>query len=121
MPKVTPNPPDVSDTTSAQENQKTETPEEATHRNNDYHHASIADIKAIPRTPCTMFIVNPEVHVQDLLGFSSEALASACVIIMNQADRETGSSRNTLLGAHLIVSSAEISVNRALDHLDPVE
>lgn len=102
-------------TTSANENPKSET------LNNDYHHASIADIKAIPRTPCTMFIVNPEVHVQDLLGFSSEALASACVIIMNQADRETGSSRNTLLGAHLIISSAEISVNRALDHLDPVE
>jgi hypothetical protein len=67
-----------------------------------------------------MFIVNPETHIQDLLGFTSEALASACVIIMDQADRETGPSRNTLLGVHLIMSSAEISVNRALDHLDPI-
>jgi hypothetical protein len=39
---------------------------------------------------------------------------------MDQADRETGPSRNTLLGVHLIMSSAEISVNRALDHLDPI-
>jgi hypothetical protein len=120
MPKITPNPPDAADTTSTHENPRTETPDEATHLNDDYHHASFADIKATPRTPCTMFIVNPETHVQDLLGFTSEALASACVIIMDQADRETGPSRNTLLGVHLIMSSAEISVNRALDHLDPI-
>jgi hypothetical protein len=113
MPKVTPNPPD---TATAHETTKTETRDEADY----YHHASIADIKATPRTPCTMFIVNPETHIQDLLGFTSEALASACVIIMDQADRETGPSRNTLLGVHLIMSSAEISVNRALDHLDPI-
>lgn len=116
MPKATPNPPDAANTTSAHAPPKNETRDEADY----YHHASIADIKATPRTPCTMFIVNPEVHVQDLLGFTSEALASACVIIMDLADRETGTSRNTLLGVHSIVSSAEISVNRALDHLDPI-
>ena len=119
MRKVTPAPPNAHNA-SASEATDTQKPEEPTHRNDDYHHASIADIKATPRTPCTMFIVNPEVHVQDLLGFSSEALASACVIIMDLADRETGTSRNTLLGVHSIVSSAEISVNRALDHLDPI-
>lgn len=56
MPKVTPNPPDAANTTSAHEHPKTETRNEA----NYYHHATIADIKATPRTPCTMFIVNPE-------------------------------------------------------------
>ncbi len=48
-------------------------------------------------------------------------LASACVITMDLADRETGPGRNTLLGVHLIMSMSEISVNRALDILDPVE
>ncbi|WP_433736586.1 hypothetical protein [Pseudomonas putida] len=40
---------------------------------------------------------------------------------MDLADRETGPGRNTLLGVHLIMSMSEISVNRALDILDPVE
>lgn len=121
MPKATPNPPDADDTTSAHKHPKSETLDEATHRDDAEYRASFADIQATPRTPSTMFIVNPELDVQELLGFSSEALASACVMIMDQADRETGTSRNTLLGVHLIMSSAEISVNRALNHLDPIE
>ncbi|MHC8356040.1 DUF6124 family protein [Pseudomonas sp. LB3P81] len=82
---------------------------------------STADIRATPRTPSTMFSVNPEVDVQELLGFASESLASACVITMDLADRETGSSRNTLLGVVQIVMTAEITVNRALDQLDPID
>jgi len=82
---------------------------------------SFADIRALPRTPSTMFIVNPEVEVQELLGFASEGLASACVIIMDQADRETGPARNTLLGVHLILSTIETTVNRALDQLAPID
>ncbi|VVN16694.1 hypothetical protein PS662_04135 [Pseudomonas fluorescens] len=120
MPKVTPNPPDAAHTASANESPKTEPLDEATPRDDDEYRASFAHIRATPRTPSTMFIANPDVDVQDLLGFSSEALASACVMIMDQADRETGPSRNTLLGVHLIISSIEISVNRALDHLDPI-
>ncbi|WP_223481386.1 MULTISPECIES: DUF6124 family protein [unclassified Pseudomonas] len=120
MRKVTPDPPDA-ENASPNESPDTQKPDEATNRDDDDHHASIADIKAIPRKPSTMFIANPKVDVQELLGFSSEALASACVIIMDQADRETGTSRNTLLGVHLIMSAVEISVNRALDHLDPIE
>ncbi|WP_317850754.1 MULTISPECIES: DUF6124 family protein [unclassified Pseudomonas] len=68
-----------------------------------------------------MFIANPKVDVQELLGFSSEALASASVITMDVADRETGTSRNSLLGIHQIIMLAEISVNRALDQLDPID
>ena len=48
-------------------------------------------------------------------------LASTSVITMDVADRETGPSRNSLLGVHQILMMAELSVNRALDQLDPIE
>ena len=74
---------------------------------------SAADIKAKPRKPCSMYSVNPNVHVQDLLGSISESLASANVITMDLADRETGAGRNTLLGIAQIVMLAEISLMSA--------
>ena len=91
MRKVTPDPPDAD---KASPNESSET------RDEDDHHASFADIKATPRMPCTMYSVNPEVDVQTLLGCVSESLASASVITMDVADRETGPSRNSLLGVH---------------------
>lgn len=112
MRKVTPDPPDADNATP---NESSET------RDEDDHHASFADIKATPRKPCAMYSVNPEVDVQTLLGCVSESLASASVITMDVADRETGTSRNSLLGIHQIIMLAEISVNRALDQLDPID
>jgi hypothetical protein len=112
MRKVTPDPPDADN---ASPNESSET------RDEDDHHASFADIKATPRKPCAMYTVNPEVDVQTLLGCVSESLASASVITMDVADRETGTSRNSLLGIHQIIMLAEISVNRALDQLDPID
>jgi len=120
MQKVTPDPPNA-DNVSAQESPRTEKPGDATDRNVDDAHLTFAHLKALPRKPSTFFIVNPELPVQDLLGFASEAAASACVIIADKADQESGSIRNTLLGLELIISAIEISVNRALDHLDPIE
>lgn len=120
MHKVTPDPPEA-DNASAQETPDTQKSDEATDRNVEDDHLSYADIRATPRTPSTMYIVNPEVDVQTLLGSVSESLASACVITMDLADRETGTSRNTLLGIFEIIMLAEISVNRALDQLDPIE
>lgn len=114
MSKVTPDPPEA-DKASASHHS-----DDAIDHGSDETHLSYADIRAIPRTPSPMFIVNPEVDVEELLSFSSEGLASACVIIMDQADRETGTTRNTLLGVHMIMSAIEISVNRALDHLEPI-
>ncbi|MCU1760405.1 hypothetical protein NTD84_11855 [Pseudomonas sp. 14P_8.1_Bac3] len=120
MSKVTPDPPDA-DKAAPHQSQNPAKSDKATNHDIDDHHSSFTHIKTIPRTPCKMFTVNPEVDLQELLGFSSEALASACVIIMDKADLETGTVRNTLLGVHMIISDVEISVNRALDHLDPVE
>ena len=71
------------------------------------------DIQSTPRTPSTMYTINPTVDIQTLLG-------SASVITMDIADRENGPSRNALLGVHQILMLAELSVNRALDQLDPI-
>jgi hypothetical protein len=120
MRKVTPDPPDANNA-SPNESPDTRKPEEATNRDDDDRHASFADIKATPRKPCAMYSVNPEVDVQTLLGCVSESLASASVITMDVADRETGPSRNSLLGVHQILMVAELSVNRALDQLDSIE
>ncbi|VVN35172.1 hypothetical protein PS662_05114 [Pseudomonas fluorescens] len=82
---------------------------------------SNADIRATPRTPCKMYSIPPNVDLHTLLSSISESLASASVILMDQADRETGPSRNTLLGIHQILAVSEISANRALDIIDPIE
>lgn len=114
--KVTPDPPNTSNP-SEHKDPKTET----THRNCDEQHTCFAKIQATPRAPSTMYSVNPDIDVQTLLGCVSESLASASVITMDIADRETGPHRNSLLGVHQILMVAELSVNRALDQLDPIE
>jgi len=119
MSKLTPDPPNNSNT-SEPENPETETLEQTTHRDCDERHPCLSKIKATPRTPSTLFIVNPDIDVQTLLGCVSESLASASVITMDVADRETGTSRNSLLGVHQILMVAELSMNRALDQLDPI-
>jgi hypothetical protein len=113
MTKITPDPPDT-DPTSPHE---TTDPilDEASERI-----PSAADIRATPRTPCKMFIVNPDYDVETLLGHACESLASANVMVMDLADRTEGTSRNTLLGIAQVINSGELVVNRALDQLDPV-
>lgn len=81
---------------------------------------SIADIKATPRTLCTMFMVNPQTDVQTLLGYACESLASADVMANDLADHLTGPSRNSLLGISQVIMLTELAVNRALDQLDPI-
>lgn len=115
MPKVTPNPPEPNEKPT-HDSAETQNP-----NLDDEHQAFLADTKSTPRTPCSMYTVNPDIDVQTLLGCVSESLASASVITMDIADRETGPSRNSLLGIHQIIMLAEISVNRALDQLDPIE
>ena len=41
------------------------------------------EFKSTPRTPCSMYTVNPDIDVQTLLGCVSESLASASVITMD--------------------------------------
>ncbi|MHC8380079.1 DUF6124 family protein [Pseudomonas sp. LB3P14] len=78
-----------------------------------------AHIKATPRTPGTMFIVNPELDTETLLAHACESLASVNVMTMDLADRMEGPSRNSLLGIAQIIMLGELAVNRALDIIDP--
>ena len=83
------------------------------------HILSAADIRATPRTLCTMYVIDPQIDVETLLGDACESLASAHVMTLDLADRTEGSSRNTLLGIAQVIMLGELAVNRALDRIDP--
>ena len=112
MPKPTPNPPET-DPTSPSENFDPEKPDETSERI-----PSHADIRSTPRTPSTMYTLDPHINTEDLLGHACESLASAHVMTMDLADRTHGPSRNTLLGIAQVIMLGELNVNRALDQLD---
>jgi hypothetical protein len=76
-------------------------------------------IMATPRTPCSMFIVNPELSTEILLVHACESLASANVMANDLVDHLQGTSRNALLGIAQVIMLGELAVNRALDRLDP--
>ena len=80
---------------------------------------SAADIRATPRKPCSMFIVDPELDTESLLAHACESLSSANVMTLDLADRTQGTSRNTLLGIAQVIMLGELAVNRALDRIDP--
>ena len=80
-----------------------------------------ANIMATPRTPSTMFIVNPELSAETLLVHACESLASANVMANDLVDHLEGTSRNALLGIAQVIMLGELAVNRVLDQLDPPE
>ena len=117
--KVTPNPPDT-DPVSPHEpdsNKLNEVADQAL----DIHFPSIADIKAIPRTPSTMFTVNPQTTAETLMVYLVETLASVDVMVHQLVDHLEGGSRNALLGISNSVMLAEITAHRVLDQIDPPE
>ncbi|MCY1257779.1 hypothetical protein PSJE_24775 [Pseudomonas jessenii] len=103
--KVTPNPPDSAPS--------------SPHESLDHHLNPGTNIMATPRTPCTMFIVNPELSIETLLVHACESLASANVMANDLVDHLQGTSRNALLGIAQVIMLGELAVNRALDRLDP--
>jgi len=114
MIKVTPNPPDA-DPVSLNEPDSTRLNEATL----DCHIPSIADIKATPRTPCTLFTVDPQASSETLMVYLVETLASVDVMVHQLVDRLDGGSRNALLGISNSVMLAEITANRVLDQIDP--
>ena len=118
--KVTPNPPDT-DPASPYETLDSKKLHDAAERALDYHLKPAAHIMATPRTPGTMFIVNPELDTETLLAHACESLASANVMTMDLADHMEGPQRNTLLGIAQVIMLGELAVNRALDRLDRPE
>ncbi|MGH8386941.1 MAG: DUF6124 family protein [Pseudomonas sp.] len=117
--KVTPNPPDT-DPASPYENHSKKL-HDAAERALDYHLKPDVSIMDTPRTPGTMFIVNPELDTETLLAHACESLASANVMTMDLADHIDGPRRNTLLGIAQVIMLGELAVNRALDRLESPE
>lgn len=109
MIKPTPNPPETSPFENLDSENLHEDPDRI---------PSAADIRATPRTPSTMYTLDPHLNSEDLLGHACESLASAHVMTMDLADRTHGPSRNTLLGIAQVIMLGELNVNRALDQLD---
>jgi len=72
-----------------------------------------------PHTPSHLFQVTPNATTETLLAYASESLASASVMASDFAGFVEGTHRNTLLGIQQVIMLAELSVNRALDNLDP--
>jgi hypothetical protein len=118
--KVTPNPPDT-DPASPYEALDSKKLHDAAERALDYHLKPDVSIMDMPRTPGTMFIVNPELDTETLLAHACESLASANVMTMDLADHMEGPRRNSLLGIAQVIMLGELAVNRALDRLDSPE
>ncbi|PYY71123.1 hypothetical protein CRX42_07845 [Pseudomonas jessenii] len=112
--KVTPNPPDT-DPTSPYEPDSKQLDEAA------LAFPSAADIKATPRTPGSLFTVDPKVDTETLMVYLVETLASVDVMVHQLVDHLDGGSRNALLGISNSVMLAEITANRVLDQIDPRE
>ena len=107
--KVTPNPPDT-DPVAPYESDSI-TLNETAERTLDFHSPSTADIKATPRTPSTLFTIDPQA--------TTETLASVDVMVHHLVDHLDGGSRNALLGISNSIMLAEITANRMLDQIDP--
>ncbi|HCS45141.1 MAG TPA: hypothetical protein DIW52_20330 [Pseudomonas sp.] len=117
MVKPSPNPPDT-DPTSPYKPDANKL-NEAAERALDFHFPSTADIKATPRTPSTLFTVDPQATTETLVVYLVETLASVDVMVHHLVDHLDGGSRNALLGISNSIMLAEITANRVLDQIDP--
>ncbi|WP_350600532.1 hypothetical protein [Pseudomonas sp. 65/3-MNA-CIBAN-0223] len=79
---------------------------------------SLADIKCAPRTPCSLFSVDPGASTETLMTYLVETLASVDVMVHHLVDHLDGESRNALLGISNTIMLAEITANRVLDQID---
>ncbi|WP_338586183.1 DUF6124 family protein [Pseudomonas sp. MAG733B] len=73
------------------------------------------------RRPNPIFTIAPNVNNETLLVHACETLASASVMASELAFILDGPKCNLALGIQQMISLAELSVNRVLDHLDPQE
>ncbi|WP_339502468.1 DUF6124 family protein [Pseudomonas silesiensis] len=113
--KVTPNPPDT-DPASPYESDSNKLNEAA---ESTLAPPSTADINATPRTPSTLFTVDPQATTETLAVYLVETLASVDVMVHHLVDHLDGGSRNALLGISNSIMLAEITANRMLDQIDP--
>ena len=119
MIKPSPNPPDT-DPVSPYEPDSNKL-NDAAERALDFHFPSTAAIKATPRTPSTLFTVDPQATTETLMIYLVETLASVDVMVHHLVDLLDGGSRNALLGISNSIMLAEITANRVLDQVNPPE
>jgi hypothetical protein len=117
MKKPSPNPPDTDPV--APYESDSNTLNETAERTLDFHSPSTADIKATPRTPSTLFTIDPQATTETLAVYLVETLASVDVMVHHLVDHLDGGSRNALLGISNSIMLAEITANRMLDQIDP--
>ncbi|QJI41726.1 hypothetical protein HKK52_12615 [Pseudomonas sp. ADAK2] len=72
-----------------------------------------------PRKPSPFFLVAPGINTESLLANACESLASAHVMANDLAGFLESPHRHTLLGIAQVIMLGELTVNRALDNLDP--
>ncbi|MCU1763864.1 DUF6124 family protein [Pseudomonas sp. 14P_8.1_Bac3] len=72
-----------------------------------------------PHTSIEMFTVNPAIDTESLLAYACESLASASVLASDFAVFLDESRRPMLLGIQQVIMLAELTVNRALDNIEP--
>ncbi|WP_448145173.1 DUF6124 family protein [Pseudomonas silesiensis] len=118
MKKPSPNPPET-DPASPCQSPDSNKLNEAAERALEFHFPSTADIKAAPRTPSTLFTIDPQATTETLAVYLVETLASVDVMVHHLVDHLDGGSRNALLGISNSIMLAEITANRMLDQIDP--
>ncbi|VVP42677.1 hypothetical protein PS903_04849 [Pseudomonas fluorescens] len=85
----------------------------------DSYKSRIHKAKIASHKPSPMFVVSPDINTETLLAHACESLASASVMASDFAAFLEGSQRNTMLGIQQVIMLAELTVNRALDNVDP--
>lgn len=70
-------------------------------------------------SPSTMFVIVPGIDTETLLAHACESLRSASVMVSDFATFVEGPQRSMMLGIQQVIMLADMTVNRALDNLDP--
>ena len=116
MKKLTPNPPETSDT-SPYESADSKKLHEAAERALDHHFTPLPK-KSPGRRPSKMFQVSPDMDDESLLAHACESLATASAMASDVAAFFDTPQRHRILGIQQVIMLAELAVNRVLDNVE---
>jgi hypothetical protein len=115
MKKPSPNPPDTDP--APLHGSVANTSNEAAEQAVDFHVPSIADIKATPRTPSTLFTVNPEATTETLVVYLVETLASVDAKRRLIYFRQKAINRSVTFSCHLFLNRSVTFSSQSLFQL----
>ncbi|QXI11071.1 DUF6124 family protein [Pseudomonas zeae] len=120
MKKPTPNPPETNtDPTSPYATIDSKKLNEAADRALDHYLKPTIHIMASTRVAEPMYLANPVYDTESLLANASESLGSVTEMLNNFAAVLDTAHRKTALGIAQIVMLSELTVNQALDNVQP--